>query len=70
MRADLLIILPAFNIEAWLKQTLDTILLYLKDKNLFTEFIVIDAGSSHYTIDVAQKSFVEFLEIKTKVVQY
>ncbi len=70
MKANLSIIVPAFNEEARLKQTLNTILSYVKEENLAAELIVVDDGSSDETTGVAQKSFDEFSGIKTKVVRY
>jgi len=70
MKIDFSIIVPAFNEEARLGQTLNTILSYLRDGNHSAELIVVDDGSSDDTAVVAQKSFAEFSEIETKVIRY
>ena len=50
---DLSIIIPAFNEERRLPQTLDSIGTYLKTQSLRTEILVVDDGSSDGTVPLA-----------------
>jgi glycosyltransferase involved in cell wall biosynthesis len=52
-RLDLSIVIPAFNEERRLPKTLDSVLMYLKDRSLDAEIIVVDDGSSDATAQVA-----------------
>jgi dolichyl-phosphate beta-glucosyltransferase len=68
MKTDFSIIVPAFNEEARLGQTLRTIVSHIKDINLAAEIIVVDDGSSDATARVARQALAEFSGIETKVI--
>ena len=63
------IIVPAYNEEARIGETLRAILIYTDEKNLSAELIVVDDGSTDSTIEVAAKIFAEFPHIKTKILE-
>lgn len=70
MKTDFSIVVPAFNEEARIGQTLNTILSYLKTANLKAEVIVVDDGSRDSTSSVARKSFAKFSGIETRLIRY
>lgn len=67
---SLSIIVPAYNEEARIGETLRQILKYIDEKNPSAEIIVVDDGSTDDTIGVAEKVFAEFPRIKTQVLAY
>ena len=72
MKTNISIIIPAFNEETRLGQTLRAILAYFKEANLppAAEIIVVDDGSTDRTSRVAQRAFAEFPQIESKVIRY
>jgi len=70
MNSNLSIIIPAFDEQARLGETIKKILSFVKRENLVTELIVVDDGSSDATSEVAKKTVAEFPDIKTNVIRY
>lgn len=70
MSKSLSIIIPAYNEQARLGDSLHKILAYVKTQKLDAEIIVVDDGSSDSTIKVAEKTFSEYPEIDTKAIRY
>lgn len=64
------IIIPAFNEEARLGQTIRRVSRYIEDENLNSELIVVDDGSDDATTEAAKKACAEFPRIKTRVIRY
>lgn len=67
---SLSIVVPAYNEETRIGETLRRILEYLDEKFPSAELIVVDDGSSDRTIAVAERIFEEFPGIPTKVFGY
>ncbi|MFN2393222.1 MAG: dolichyl-phosphate beta-glucosyltransferase [Pyrinomonadaceae bacterium] len=70
MNSTLSIIIPAFDEQARLGETIKKILNFVKRENLVTELIVVDDGSSDATSEVAKKTVAEFPDIKSNVIRY
>lgn len=70
MKPDCSVIIPAYNEEARLGATLETILSYLAATNYTAELIVVDDGSTDKTAEVAREICREFGGIETKVIRY
>lgn len=70
MKNDLSIIIPAYNEQARLGQTLTATLLHIEKQKLAAEIIVVDDGSTDETAQVARQTFAAFPSIKTKVIRY
>jgi dolichyl-phosphate beta-glucosyltransferase len=70
MKPDLSIIIPAFNEETRLGDSVETICAYLQRENPNTELIIIDDGSSDKTAEIAEKSCAKFPAIQSKVIRY
>ena len=70
MNTDLSIVIPAFDEQARLGDSLRKTLAYIKENNLNAELIVVDDGSSDETAEIARAAGAEFPEIKTAVIRY
>ncbi|MCA1637362.1 MAG: glycosyltransferase family 2 protein [Acidobacteria bacterium] len=70
MNSTLSIIIPAFDEQARLGETIKKILNFVQRENLATELIVVDDGSNDATLEVAKKNLAEFPRIKTNVIRY
>ena len=70
MKKSLSIIVPAYNEESRLGDSLRKILDFISLNNSGAELIVVDDGSTDSTADVAKKVCVEFPSIKTNVIRY
>ena len=70
MNKTLSIVIPAFNEEARLGDSVRQILAYLSAENPSAELIIVDDGSSDATAKVAEKVCGEFPSVKTKVIRY
>lgn len=70
MHTNLSIIIPAYNEQIRLGETVNKILAYIEKENLSAELIVVDDGSSDATAEVAEKSCAEFPAVETKVIRY
>ncbi len=70
MKPTLSIVIPAYNEESRLGDSIGKILSYIKKENLNAELIAVDDGSTDKTFKVAQAACAEFSEIKTEVIRY
>lgn len=70
MKPDLSIVVPAFEEQDRLGDSIRTILAYVMDKNINAELIVVDDGSRDRTTGVAQKACGEFPDAVTRVIRY
>ena len=70
MKTDLSIIVPAYNEETRLGDSIGKILAYLKQGNPNGELIVVDDGSNDKTFEVAERACSVFPEIKSQVIRY
>jgi glycosyltransferase involved in cell wall biosynthesis len=64
------IIIPAFEEEDRLGESIEKILTYIKNENLSAELIIVDDGSNDNTAKTAEAACAEFPELQTKVVRY
>lgn len=70
MKSTLSIIIPAYDEQARLGETVKKILGFVKKENLPAEIVVVDDGSNDATAEVARKNAAEFPDIKTEVIRY
>ncbi len=70
MKADLSIIIPAFNEAERLGDSVRQILAYLQKENQRAELIIVDDGSRDKTAAVAETARADFPEIKSQVIRY
>jgi len=70
MKTTLSIVIPAFNEESRLGDSVRQILDYIKKGNLAAELIVVDDGSSDATAKVAETVCAEFPAVETNVIRY
>lgn len=70
MKTTLSIVIPAFNEESRLGDSVRQILVYISQENLAAELIVVDDGSSDATAQVAETVCAEFPAVETKVIRY
>lgn len=70
MKKTLSIVIPAFNEESRLGESVSKILVYLSQENPSAELIVVDDGSSDTTAKIAETVCAEFPAVKTKVIRY
>ncbi len=70
MNKSLSIIIPAYNEEARVGETIKAILQYIESERPDSELIVVDDGSSDATTEAAKNVCAEFPDIKTNVIRY
>jgi len=70
MNTDLSIVIPAFDEQARLGDSLRKILSYIEENALKAELIIVDDGSVDKTAEIARNACAEFPEIKTDVIRY
>lgn len=70
MKPELSIIIPAFEEQDRLGDSIREILTYVKKENLNAELIIVDDGSKDETAAVGRAACAEFPEIPTKVIRY
>ena len=70
MKTDLSIVIPAFDEQARLGDSLRKILSYIEENALKAELIIVDDGSVDKTAEIARNACAEFPEIKTDVIRY
>ncbi len=67
---SLSIIVPAFNEQARIGESLRKILAYMREKTPSAELLVVDDGSTDSTLEIAEQICGEFADIETKVIGY
>lgn len=70
MKTSLSIIVPAFNEESRLGDSVNQILDYLQKENPTAELIVVDDGSNDKTAEIAETSRAGFPAIRSRVIRY
>jgi len=70
MKPDISIIVPAFDEEARLGESVRLISSYLEGTGTNSELIVVDDGSKDNTAQTAESAFTNFPHLDSKVIQY
>ncbi len=70
MGISLSIIVPAYNEEARLGESVRNIIAFIKAEQIEAELIVVDDGSTDQTAEVGKKVCAEFPDVKTEVIRY
>jgi dolichyl-phosphate beta-glucosyltransferase len=70
MNTFISIVIPAYNESARLGNPIHQILSFIQRENLKAELIVVDDGSGDKTTEVAEKAFVEFPGLESRVIRY
>ncbi len=70
MKSTLSIVIPAFNEEKRLGDSLRNILGFIKKENLNAQLIVVDDGSTDKTAKVGREACAEFSGIVSQVIRY
>lgn len=70
MKSTLSIVIPAYNEQSRLGESVRKILAYIEKENFSAELIVVDDGSTDATAEVARASCADFPKIETKVIRY
>ena len=70
MKPDVSIVVPAFDEEARLGDSVRKILRYVGGEGIKAELIVVDDGSRDRTTEVAEEAIAEFGGVKARVVRY
>ena len=70
MKPEISIIIPAFEEQDRLGDSLREILRYIETEKLSAELIIVDDGSGDKTFDVGEQTCAEFPETSTKVIRY
>ncbi len=70
MKKALSIIVPAYNEESRLGDSVRKILLYIEEQTINAELIIVDDGSTDSTTKVAEEACIEFPDIPTNVIRY
>lgn len=70
MKPAISIVVPAFEEETRLGESVRKILLYIKNQKLDAELIIVDDGSKDKTKEIAEAICAGFPEIQTNVIRY
>jgi glycosyltransferase involved in cell wall biosynthesis len=70
MKPALSIVIPAFDEEARLGDTVRKILQFIEKEKLSAELIIVDDGSSDKTAETGEAACAEFPDLQTKVIRY
>ncbi len=70
MKPTLSIIIPAYEEQERLGDSVRKILAYIGDEKLDAELIIVDDGSKDQTTEIAETACAEFPAISTKVIRY
>ena len=70
MKPDVSIIVPAFDEQVRLGDSIHKILSYITEAGIRGELIVVDDGSADATAEVAESAFAKFPGADTKVIHY
>ena len=69
MKPSISIIIPAFDEQDRLGDSVGEILAYIKKESLDAEVIIVDDGSVDQTAEIGEKALAKFPEIKSKVIR-
>lgn len=70
MKPELSIVIPAFEEQDRLGESVEKILNFIKKENLNAELIIVDDGSNDKTAEVGKNVCAKFPEIQTNVIRY
>ena len=70
MKSAISIIIPAFDEQERLSDTVRQVLAYIKKEKLSAELIIVDDGSGDKTAETGEAATAEYPDIKTKVIRY
>jgi dolichyl-phosphate beta-glucosyltransferase len=70
MKPEISIVIPAFEEQDRLDDSVRTVLAYIRDSDFAGELIVVDDGSKDATADVARAVCADFPEVPSKVIRY
>jgi dolichyl-phosphate beta-glucosyltransferase len=70
MKPAISIVIPAYDEEARLGDSVEIILRYIEREKLSAELIIVDDGSKDKTVEIAEKACAEFPDLQTKVIGY
>lgn len=70
MKPELSIVIPAFEEQDRLGESVEKILNFIKKENLNAELIIVDDGSKDKTAEVGKNVCTKFPEIQTNVIRY
>jgi dolichyl-phosphate beta-glucosyltransferase len=70
MKPTVSIIIPAFEEQERLGDSVRKILRYIESEKLSAELIIVDDGSNDKTAEIGEQTCAEFPEINTKVIRY
>lgn len=70
MKPEISIIIPAFEEQDRLGESVREILRYIETEKLSAELIIVDDGSGDKTAEIGEKTCAEFPEIASKVIRY
>jgi dolichyl-phosphate beta-glucosyltransferase len=70
MKPEISIIIPAFEEEARLGDSIEKILTYVEKEKLSAELIIVDDGSADRTAEIGESAAAGFPALQTKVIRY
>jgi len=70
MKPSISIVIPAFDEQARLGDSVRKMLSYIKNETPDAELVIVDDGSQDKTAETGEKACAEFPEIKSKVIRY
>jgi glycosyltransferase involved in cell wall biosynthesis len=70
MKPAISIIIPAFEEQSRLGDSIEKILSYVEKENLFAELIVVDDGSGDATAETGRKAAARFPDLQTEIIRY
>jgi dolichyl-phosphate beta-glucosyltransferase len=70
MTPEISIVIPAYEEEARVGDSITRILSYIRDSSMRAELIVVDDGSKDRTADIANAAFESDIDIPAKVIRY
>jgi dolichyl-phosphate beta-glucosyltransferase len=70
MKPAISIVIPAFDEQARLGDSVRNILAYIEREQLSAELIIVDDGSGDNTAEIGEKACAEFPDLQTKVIRY
>jgi len=70
MKPEISIVIPAFEEQDRLGESVRTILRYIESEKLSAELIIVDDGSGDKTAETGETVSAEFPDVQTKVIRY